>query len=165
MAQVYPKTSPSDTIFYCIYNGRQKGWDSNDFWPTHSTRALKAKRTVKRITFTFSEANLNEPKHCALRFNIDLTGGQNVSRAPAHKFTIKYAGTTLHDTSGYDIIFWGLFLPPYVCENNMLLEGIQTKKLCKIHLNAGNKSIGCGCCQALAKAAQTHCVSLKWPWI
>lgn len=36
----------------------------------------------------------------------------------------------------------------HVRENNMLLEGIQTEKLCKIHLNAGDKYIGCRCCQS-----------------
>ena len=69
-----------------------------------------------------------------LRFNIDLTGAhtdkflvQNFSRALVDKFTVKYAGTTLQDTSGYDIYK----MYEHVLYNK-LLEGIQTEKLFKI---------------------------------
>ena len=87
---------------------------------------LKAIRAVKRITFNPSEANrgetlnvnvpkLNEnevlvPSTLALVFDIDLAGGhannflvQNVSRALVDKLVVKFAGTTLQDTVGYDI--------------------------------------------------------------
>ena len=92
--------------------------------PTHSektTKAMKAPRAVKRITFNPSEANpgetlnvhvpkLNEnevlvPGSLALRFDIDLSGGhanivlvQNVSRALVDKLVLKFEGTTLQDT-------------------------------------------------------------------
>ena len=69
-----------------------------------------------------------------LRFNIDLTGAhtdkflvQNFSRALVDKFRVKYAGTTLQDTSGYDIYK----MYEHVLYNK-LLEGIQTEKLFKI---------------------------------
>ena len=124
---------------------------------------MKPGRTVKRITFERSEANpgetlyvsvrkLNEnevlvPGSLALIFNIDLAGGyannflvQNVSRALVDKLTVKFAGTTLQDTVGYDIfkIWEDLFLEEED-RDNMLLEGIQEEKLCKIRSNAGDK--------------------------
>ena len=106
--------------------------------PTHSEkvlRAMKAERTVKRITFNPSEANPGEtlyvsvPKlaenevivagSLALVFNINLkvTGAhannylvQNVSRALVTLF--KFAATTVQDTDSYDIYktFEDLFL-------------------------------------------------------
>ena len=89
--------------------------------PSHSVKtlgALKAERTVKRITFNPTEANpgnslyvsvpnLNEdevivPGSLALLFNIDLTGWhadnylvQNLSRALIDRFTVKFAGTVV----------------------------------------------------------------------
>ena len=87
---------------------------------------LKAERGVKRITFERTEANpqetlyvsvlkLNEskvivPGSLALRFNIDLSGGHannflvgNVGWALVDKLVVKYSGTILQDTVGYDI--------------------------------------------------------------
>ena len=108
--------------------------------PSHSERvlsAIKAERTVKRITFNPTEANPGEtlyvsvPKlaanevivagSLALVFNINLklTGAhannflvQNVSRALVDKFVVKFAATTLQDTDGYNIYktFEDLFL-------------------------------------------------------
>ena len=54
--------------------------------------------------------------------------------------TVKFAGTTLQDTVGYDIfkIWEDLFLAQED-RDNMLLEGIQEEKLCKIRSNAGDK--------------------------
>ena len=119
--------------------------------PTSSKKTyggLKAMRAVKRITFNPSGANpgetlnvnvpkLNEnevlvPNTLALVFDIDLTGGQannflvqNVSRALVDKLVVKFAGTTLQDTVGYDIykIFQDLFLPGEK-RDSMVLEGI-----------------------------------------
>ena len=94
--------------------------------PPHSEKtlgAMRAERTVKRITFNPSEANPGEtlyvsvPKlsehevigsgSLALVFNIVLTGGhennylvQNVSRALVDKFIVKFAATTVQDTDG-----------------------------------------------------------------
>ena len=136
--------------------------------PSHSEKvlgAMKAERTVKRITFTPSEANPGEtlyvhvPKlagnevivlgSLALVFNIKLniTGAhannylvQNVSRALVDKFVVKFAGTTVQDTDGYDIykIFEDLFLSKDE-RDNMLSEGIQSVDLCKIRSGAGDK--------------------------
>ncbi|CAH3194445.1 unnamed protein product, partial [Porites evermanni] len=108
---------------------------------------IKAEHTVKRITFTLSEANPGETLHVhlpklnsnkvimpgslALRFSFVLAGGnannflvQNILRALVNKFTVKYAGTTLQDTSGYDIYkcFEVLFLPLHVRCNNIMSE-------------------------------------------
>ena len=94
--------------------------------------------------------NANEvlvPGSLALRFDIDLSGGhannflvQNVTRALVSKMVVKFAGTILQDTVGYDIfkIFEDLVLSQYQREN-MLLEGIQSEDLCKIRSNAGDK--------------------------
>ena len=134
--------------------------------PTYSKKThlgLKAIRAVKRITFNPSEANpgetlnvgvpkLNEnevlvPNTMALVFDIDLTGGhannflvQNVSRALVDKLVVKFAGTTLQDTVGYDIykIFQDLSLPVEK-RDNMVPEGIQSENLSKIRSNAGDK--------------------------
>ena len=120
-------------IFLTIMDGVQE-----NLRPTRSEKtlgALKAERAVKRITFERTEANpqetlyvsvpkLNEnevivPGSLALRFNIDLSGGHannflvdNVGRALVDKLVVKYSGTILQDTVGYDIykIFEDLFL-------------------------------------------------------
>ena len=136
--------------------------------PSHSEKvlgAMKAERTVKRITFNPTEANPGEtlyvhvPKlaenevivagSLALVFNINLkvTGAhannylvQNVSRALVDKFVVKFAASTIQDTDGYDIykIFEDLFIPLHE-RTNMLSEGIQSLDLCKIRSGAGDK--------------------------
>ena len=134
--------------------------------PSHGEKtlgAMRAERTVKRITFNPSEANPGEtlyvsvPKlsehevivagSLALVFNINLSGGhannhlvQNVSRALVDKFHVKFAATSVQDTDGYDIykIFEDLFLSKDE-RDNMLSEGIQSVNLCKIRSGAGDK--------------------------
>jgi len=133
---------------------------------THSEKtvhAMKAERAVNRITFTPSEASpsstlyvsvpkLNEnevlvPGLLALVFDIDLAGGhannflvQNVTRALVDRLVVKFAGTILQDTVGYDIYktFEDLFLSQEE-RDNRILEGIQTEDLCKIRSEAGDK--------------------------
>ena len=53
---------------------------------------------------------------------------------------VKFEGTTLQDTVGYDIykIFQDLFLPGEK-RDNMVPEGIQREDLCKIRSGAGDK--------------------------
>jgi len=124
---------------------------------------MMAPRAVKRITFECTEAipgeilyvsvpKLHEnevlmPGLLALRFDIDLEGGhannllvQTVTRALVDKLVVKFAGTILRNTVGYDIykIFEDLFLPVEQ-RDNMVPEGIQSEDLCKIPSNAGNK--------------------------
>ena len=127
--------------------------------PSHSKkvlRAMKAERTVKRITFNPSEANPGEtlyvsvPKlseHEVIVFNINLSGGhannylvQNVSRALVDQFHVKFAATSVQDTVGYDIykIFEDLFLSTDE-RANMLSEGIQSVDLCRIRSGSGDK--------------------------
>ena len=134
--------------------------------PTYSKKqqvGLKAIRAVKRITFNPSEAspgemlNVNVPKlnenevlvpnTLALVFDIDLTGGhannflvQNISRVLVDKLVVKFEGTSLEDTVGYDIykIFQDLFLPGEK-RDNMVPEGIQSEDLCKIRSGSGDK--------------------------
>ena len=136
--------------------------------PSHSEKvigAMKAERTVKRITFNPTEANPGEnlyvhvPKlaenevivagSLALVFNINLkvTGAhannylvQNVSRALVDKFVVKFAATTIQDTDGYNIYktFEDLFLSKDEREN-MLREGIQSVDLCRIRSGSGDK--------------------------
>ena len=132
---------------------------------THSEKtknAMKAPRSVKRITFNPSEANPGEtlyvhvpklnknevlvPGSLALRFDIDLSGGhannflvQNVSRALVSQMAVKFGGTTLEDTVDYDVskTFSDLFLPGEK-RDNMVPEGIQSEDLCKIRSGAGD---------------------------
>ena len=136
--------------------------------PSHSEKvlnAMKAERTVKRITFNPTEANPEEtlyvhvpklavnevivPGSLALVFNINLkvTGAhannylvQNVSRALVDKFVVKFADTTIQDTTSYGIYktFEDLFLSRDDREN-MLREGIQSTDLNKIRSGAGDK--------------------------
>ena len=134
--------------------------------PSHSKKvlgAMKAERTVKRITFNPSEANPGEtlyvsvpklgaqdvlvPGSLALVFNIKLTGGhannylvQNVTRALVDKLTVKFAATTLHDMDGYDIykIYEDLFRSTEE-RADMIMEGIQSEDLSKIRSGAGDK--------------------------
>jgi len=53
---------------------------------------------------------------------------------------VKFAGTILQDTVGYDLfkIYEDLFLSKEQ-RDNMLLDGIQSEDLCKIRSNAGDK--------------------------
>ena len=136
--------------------------------PSHSEKvlgAMKAERTVKRITFNPTEAKPGEtlyvhvPKlaenevivagSLALVFNINLkvTGAhannylvQNVSRALVDKFKVKFAAATLQDTDSYSIYktFEDLFLSRDE-RANMLREGIQSDDLNKIRSGAGDK--------------------------
>ena len=134
--------------------------------PSHSKKtlgAMRAERTVKRITFDRSVAKpgetlyvsvpkLNEHEvivsdSLALLFNVELAGGhannylvQNVSRALVDRLVVKFAATTGQDTVGYDIykIFEDLFLSVDKREN-MISEGIQSADLCKIRSGAGDK--------------------------
>ena len=136
--------------------------------PSHSEKvlgAMKAERTVNRITFKTSEANPGEtlyvsvPKlaenevivagSLALVFNINLKvpGAhannylvQNVSRALVDKFAVKFAATTVQDTVSCDIYktFEDLFLSRDERES-MLREGIQSDDLNKIRSGAGDK--------------------------
>ena len=136
--------------------------------PSHSEKilgAMKAERTVKRITCNPSEANPGEtlyvsvPKlaanevivagSLALVFNINLkvTGAhannylvQNVSRALVDKYTVKFAATMIQDTDSYNIYktFEDLFLSRDE-RDNRLPEGIQSVDLNRIRSGAGDK--------------------------
>ena len=127
---------------------------SYDLLPSHNKKrlnAMKATRTVKRITFNPSEAkpgetlnvhvpNLNEnevivPNSLALIFDIDLSGGhannflvQNVSRALVEKLVVRFAGEILDQTAGHDIYktFQDLFLPGEK-RDNMVPGGFRAK--------------------------------------
>jgi len=134
--------------------------------PTYNEKtlgAMKAERTVKRITFDRTEASPGEtlyvsvpklnkndvlvPGSLALRFDIDLSGGhannflvQNVTRALVDKMVVKFGGTILEETVGYDIykIFEDLFLSQEK-RDDMILQGLQSEDLCKIRSGAGDK--------------------------
>jgi len=138
--------------------------------PTHRSKtlnAIKAPCAVKRITFDRSEANpgetlyvhvpkLNEdevlvPGSLGLRFDIDvpkaIDGGhddnylvQNVSRALVSSIVVKFAGTNLQDTVGYDLykIYEDLFLSQEQ-RDDMVLEGIQSEGLCKLRYDTSDK--------------------------
>ena len=136
--------------------------------PSHSEKvlqAMKAERTVKRITFNPTSANpgktlyLSVPKLAAnevivpgslalvFDINLEVTGEhannylvQNVSRALVDKLIVKFASTIVQDTTSYGIYktFEDLFL--FMDEReNMLREGIQSTDLNKIRSGAGDK--------------------------
>ena len=139
--------------------------------PTHSEaifNAMQAERSVTRIAFNPSTANpgaflyvtvpklaqdvVMVPGSLALVFDIDLTGGhannylvQNISRALVSRLTVTFGGTPVQDTNGYNIskIFHDLFLSVYE-RDEMLMEGIQSAKLCKIRSNSGDKATSWG---------------------
>jgi len=144
-------------------SGTQVPYTLRPIYKSKIQKAIKAPRSVKRITFDRTEASpgetlyihvpkLNEnevlvPGSLGLRFDIDLTGGhannylvQNVSRALVSKMVVKFAGTILQDTDGYDLfkIYEDLFLSQEQ-RDDMILEGIQSEKLNKIRCNAGDK--------------------------
>ena len=134
--------------------------------PTYNemiVRAMKAERIVNRISFDRSEASPGEtlyvsvprlnkgevlvPGSLALRFDIDLSGGhannflvQNVTRALVDKMVVKFGGTVLEETVGYDLykIFEDHFLSQEK-RDNMILQGIQSEDLCKIRSGTGDK--------------------------
>ena len=136
--------------------------------PSHSERvlgAMKAERTVKRITFNPTSANPGEtlyvsvpklaanevivPGLLALVFDINLKVPgyhannylvQNVSRALVDKLIVKFASTIIQDTTSYGIYktFEDLFLSRDEREN-MLREGIQSDDLNKLRSGAGDK--------------------------
>ena len=134
--------------------------------PSHSEAifdSMQAKRAVTRIAFNPSTANPGDilyitvpklakdvvmgPGLLALVFDIDLTGGhannylvQNVSRALVSRLTVMFGGTPVQDTNGYDIYktFKDLFLSVYE-RDEMVMEGVQSTKMCKIRSDAGDK--------------------------
>jgi len=138
--------------------------------PTHTSktpRAIKAPRAVKRITFDRTEASPGEtlyvhvpklnqdevlvPGSLCLRFDIVVPKAadgahdnnylvQNVARALVSKMVVKFAGTILQDTDGYDLfkIYEDLFLSQEQ-RDDMILEGIQSVDLCKIRSGSGDK--------------------------
>ena len=87
------------------------------------------------------------PGSLAIRFDIDLSGGhannflvQNVTRALVDKMVVKFAGTTLEETVGYDLfkIFKDLFISREK-RQEMIPQGIQSEDLNKIRSGAGDK--------------------------
>ena len=134
--------------------------------PTHFEAifdSMQAERTVTRIAFNPSTANPGDilyvavsklakdvvkvPGSLALVFDIDLTGGhannylvQNVSRGLVSRLTVTFGGIPVQGTNGYDIYktFEDLFLSVYE-RDEMLMEGIQSTKFCKIPSNSGDK--------------------------
>ena len=126
--------------------------------------AVKADSKVYRNTFSPAEANPGDvlnvhvprlsrnmvivPGSLALVFEIDLTGGevnnyvvQNVTRALVSRMDVKFGGTELQTTQGYGLykLFEDLFLSKEK-RDSMVLEGIQSKVLCKIRSDSGDKA-------------------------
>ena len=124
--------------------------------------ALKADRTVHRVTFNPNKASPGEtlfitvprlsdevvlvPGSLAVIFDLSVSGHannflvNNVSRALVNRLTVKFAGEILQDTDGYDLfkLYEDLFLTEKE-RANRLSEGIQSEDLAKIRCNAGDK--------------------------
>ena len=126
------------------------------------SNALKADRTVYRVTFNRNKASPGDtlyipvpklsdevvlvPGSLAVIFDFTVSGHannflvNNVSRALVNRLTVKFVGEILQDTDGYDLfkLYKDLFLT--VKERaNRLSEGIQSEDLAKIRCNAGDK--------------------------
>ena len=121
------------------------------------TNALKADRTVHRVTFNPNKASPGEtlsipvpklsdevvlvPGSLAVIFDLTVSGHannflvNNVSRALVNRLTVKFAGEI-----GYDLfkLYEDLFLTEKE-RANRLSEGIQSEDLAKIRCNAGDK--------------------------
>ena len=113
------------------------------YYPTEANPGNNLYVSVPKL----NEDEVIVPGSLAILFNLDLTGGhannylvQNVSRALVDRFVVKYAGTTVQDTNGYDIykIFNDLFLSTDEHEEK-ILEGIQSTNLNKVRANSGDK--------------------------
>ena len=126
------------------------------------TNALKADRTVHRVTFKHNKASPGEtlsvpipklsdevvsvPGSLALIFYLTVSGHannflvNNVSRALVNRLKVQFAGEILQDTDGYDLfkLYEDLFLTEKE-RANRLSEGIQSEDLAKIRCNAGDK--------------------------
>ena len=126
------------------------------------TNALKADRTVRRVTFNPIKASPGEtlsipvpklsdevvlvPGSLAIIFDLTVSGHannflvNNVSRALVNRLKVKFAGEILQDTDGYDLfkLYEDLFLTEKE-RGNRLSEGIQSEDLAKIRCNAGAK--------------------------
>ena len=115
--------------------------------PSHSEKtlgAMKAERTVKRITFNTSEANPGETLYVSVPklsehkvivsnslapvFNINLSGDhannylvQNVSRALVDKLAVKFAATTVQDLPAHPVKGREVFLWIYLVVSATLL--------------------------------------------
>ena len=120
---------------------------------------MKTERTVKRVTFDKTEANPSEtlyisvrklnkvevmvPSSLALLFTLVVSGHassyfvQNVSWMLVDKLVVKYMGTTLQETVGYDIykIFEDLFLSSDEHENLLLELNVVYRKHYHIRLD------------------------------
>ena len=146
---------------------KTRGIEWPDFiHPTYREKtlnAVKADSKVYRNTFDPTVANPGDvlnvhvprlsknmvivPGSLALVFEIDLTGGeannylvQNVTRALVSRMDMKFGGTELQTTQGYGLfkLFEDLFLSKEK-RDSMVLEGIQSKVLCKIRSDSGDK--------------------------
>ena len=126
------------------------------------SNALKADRTVHRVTFNRNKASPGEtlyipvpklsdevvlvPGSLAVNFDLTVSGHannflmNNVSRALVNRLTVKFAGEILQDTDGYDLfkLYEDLFLTEKE-RANRLSEGIQSEDLAKIRCNSGDK--------------------------
>jgi len=124
---------------------------------------MKPECTVKQITFDCTKASLSEALYIsvprlnennvlvlgslALLLDVDLSGGhannflvQNVTPALVDKLLVKFEGTVLQEMVDYDIYktFEDLFLSQEQ-RDGMIIEGIQSKDLCKVPSGTGDK--------------------------
>ena len=125
------------------------------------TNALKADRTVHRVTFNPNKASPGEtlfipvpklsdevvlvPGSLALIFDLTVSGHannflvNNVSRALVNRLTVKFAGEILQDTDGYDLFKLYEDYSWLKREGESTEWRIQSEDLAKIRCNAGDK--------------------------
>ena len=131
--------------------------------PTHlprKTKALKANRTVHRITFNPSSAKSGEtlyvtmpklgegmvfvPYSTFLRFNLTIEMGevkntvvQNVGRNLVQNFKVIFGGKTIADVERADL--YGAYHDMVTCEEDMMM-GITPQSYRKLRTDSGGKS-------------------------
>ena len=147
------------------------------------TKALKADRTVHRITFNPSSAKSGEtlyvtmpklpegmvfvPYSTFLWFNLTIETGQannivvqNVGRNLVSNFKVIFGGKTIADVERADL--YGAFHDMVACEQDMMM-GLTTENYRKIRTTAGDATFTAKETENTAKYGNTYHIPLSHP--
>ena len=147
------------------------------------TKALKADRTVHRITFNPSSAKSGEtlyitmpklgegmvfvPYSTFLRFNLTIEMGQvnntvvqNVGRNLVQNFKVVFGGKTIADVERADL--YGAYHDMVTCEEDMMM-GLTTENYRKLRTAAGDAASNAKEVEHTLKYASTYHIPLSHP--
>ena len=147
------------------------------------TKALKADRTVHRITFNPSSAKSGEtlyvtmpklgegmvfvPYSTFLRFNLTIEMGQanntvaqNVGRNLVQNFKVIFGGKTIADVERADL--YGAYHDMVTCEEDMMM-GITSESYRKLRTGAGDKSTDAKEVMHTGRYGNTYHIPLSHP--